>query len=98
MTAQPRTEDVAIESVRAEAAALSFHPRGTVRCAGTPLFRNQLARDLGCFLDVDPDVGEWSCLPLVLRNGGQSHVPDFWVAGGQGAWLMDAAARAARGR
>jgi hypothetical protein len=91
MTAQPRTEDLAIEAVRAEAEALSFHPRGTVRCAGTPLFRSQLARDLGCLLDVDPDVEHWSCLPLVLSSGGRSHVSDFLVSGGQGTCLLDAA-------
>jgi len=91
MTAQPRTEELAIEAVRAEAEAVSFHPRGTVRCAGTPLFRSQLARDLGCLLDVDPEVEEWSCLPLVLRSGGRSHAPDFLVSGGQGTCLLDAA-------
>ena len=90
MTAQPSTEDIALEAIRAEAEALSFHPRGTVRCGGMPLFRTQLARDFGCLLDIDPDVEEWSCLPLVLRSGGRTHVPDFLVAGGQGAWLMDA--------
>lgn len=90
MSAQPRTEDLDIEAVRAAVKVLSWHPRGTVRCKGRPLFRNPLARDLGCLLDVDPDVEEWSCLPLVLRSGSRSHTPDFMVAGGQGAWLMDA--------
>lgn len=91
MTAQPRTEELTLEAARTGAATPTFYPRGTVRCAGTPLFRRQLARDLGCLLDVDPDVNEWSCLPLVLRNDGRSHVPDFMVSGGQGAWLIDAA-------
>lgn len=90
MTAQPQIEDITIETVRAQAEVLSFHPCATVRCSGRPLFRNRLARDLGCLLDLDRDVVEWACLPLVLRNRDQSHVPDFLVAGGQGVWLMDA--------
>lgn len=91
MIAQTNPEDLPIEAVRAEAGAASFYPRGTVRCTGRPMFRNQLARDLGCLLDVDPDVEEWSCLPLILRSGGRYHVPDFMVARGQGTWLLDAA-------
>ena len=90
MTAQPKIEDLTIETVRAQAEALSFHPRGTVRCSGKPLFRSRLARDLGCLLDFDRDVVEWACLPLILRNGSLSHIPDFLVMGGQGVWLMDA--------
>lgn len=90
MTAQPKHEYLALDAVRAEAAAVIFHPRGTIRCVGRPLFRSQLARDLACLLDVDADVSEWSCLPLVLRDGPRSHVPDFLVSGGQGPCLMDA--------
>lgn len=89
MTAQPSTEDIHIEAVRAEAQALSFYPRNSVLCAGTPLFRNQLARDFGCLLDVDPDVNEWSCLPLALRNGAHFHVPDFLVSAGRESLLVD---------
>lgn len=76
--------------MREGAACLSFHPRGTVRCRGVPLFRNQAARDLGCLLDVDPDVESWTCLPLVLAYGTGMHVPDFAVVRSGGTILADA--------
>lgn len=91
MSAQPKPQEFSLDSVRAEALALAFHPRGTVRCEGRPLFRTSLARDLGCLLDVNPEVEKWFCLPLVLTSGGRAHVPDLLVTGGQGTWLMDAA-------
>ncbi|MBM2715250.1 hypothetical protein JQK88_29375 [Mesorhizobium caraganae] len=78
-------------SVRAGAARLHFHPRGTVRCVGGPLFRNRAARDLGCLLDLDLAVVEWSCLPLVLERRGDSHVPDFLVVREEGTSIVDAA-------
>lgn len=68
----------------------------TVRCQGTPRFRTQLARDLGCLLDVDPDVAAWECLPCAVTLSGstgkrQRHVPDFrvWMSDGSTV-LMDA--------
>jgi hypothetical protein len=33
-----------------------YYPLATIKCAGTPSFRSQDARDLACLLDVDPDV------------------------------------------
>jgi hypothetical protein len=76
--------------IRESASCLSFHPRGTVRCRGVPLFRNQAARDLGCLLDVDPGVESWACLPLVLAYGTGMHVPDFSVERSTGTVLLDA--------
>ncbi|TGQ73366.1 hypothetical protein EN804_03605 [Mesorhizobium sp. M8A.F.Ca.ET.161.01.1.1] len=83
-------------SVRADAARLHFHPRGTVRCVGAPLFKNQSARYLGCLLDVDPEVAEWSCLPLVLHRPGYSHVPDFLVVREEGTSIADAVPESGR--
>ncbi|MER8748050.1 hypothetical protein NKH57_02035 [Mesorhizobium sp. M1050] len=94
MTAHPEIQTDQLASVRADAARLHFHPRGTVRCVGAPLFRNQVARDLGCLLDLDPAVVEWSCLPLVLHRRGDSHVPDFLVLREEGACLLDSFAAA----
>lgn len=79
-----------LEVARSEASARTFHPQGTVRCAGVPMFRSQRARDLACLLDLDPTVREWSCLPLTLRSGGAAHVPDFMVIREEGASLVDA--------
>ncbi|MBO1905320.1 hypothetical protein KHP60_09605 [Microvirga sp. 3-52] len=76
--------------IRESASCLSFHPRGTVRCRGLPLFRNQAARDLACLFDVDPDVGSWTCLPTILAYGTGMHVPDFAVERSTGTILVDA--------
>ena len=75
--------------MREGASALLFHPRGTVRCRGVPLFRNQAARNLGCLLDVDPDVASWTCLPTVLAYDTGMHVPDFAVERSDGTALVD---------
>jgi hypothetical protein len=80
-----------LAQMRESASCLFFHPRGTVRCRGVPLFRNQAARDLGCLLDVDPDVASWTCLPTVLAYGTGMHVPDFAVERSTGTVLVDAA-------
>lgn len=90
MIVQPPKRNLTVKSVNAYPEACSYNPRGTVRCAGLRLFRNQLARDLGCLLDVDFDVDEWKCQPMVLRSGSRSHVPDFLVAGKRETWLLDA--------
>ena len=82
--------DDSLAAARADAGNRHFSPRGTVRCAGAPMFRNQLARDLACLLDLDPSVREWSCLPLALGSGDVVHVPDFMVVGVEGAYLIDA--------
>ncbi|MBM6581831.1 hypothetical protein ILT44_16665 [Microvirga sp. BT689] len=75
--------------IREETSALSFNPRGTVRCEGRPMFRHQAARDFGCLLDVDPTVITWTCLPLVLHHAQGTHVPDFAVTRGSGTTLID---------
>jgi hypothetical protein len=82
--------------IREGTSALSFGPRGTVRCRGEPLFRNQAARDLGCLLDVDPGVASWTCLPTVLAYGTGMHVPDFAVERSDGTVLVDAVPRDAK--
>lgn len=46
--------------VRVAPSLPTFAPRETVRCTGMPRFRSQTARDVGCLLDVDPDVVSWS--------------------------------------
>lgn len=56
-----------------------FYPLSTVRCAGPVLFRDQLARDIACLLDVDDDVLSWSCRSLALSKDGQVYKPDFTV-------------------
>lgn len=82
--------DSLLDAARAEAGNRHFSPRGTVRCVGGPMFKNQLARDLACLFDLDPSVREWSCLPLALGSDDMVHVPDFMVVRGQGACLVDA--------
>ena len=61
-----------------------FGPPGTVFCRGRPIFRSQLARDLGLLLDLDRSVVEWSCLPQIVELADSSgeiieRVPDFLV-------------------
>jgi hypothetical protein len=56
-----------------------FYPLSSVRCVGPVLFRDQLARDIGCLLDIDDDVESWSCRSLVLSHDGQTYKPDFLV-------------------
>jgi len=75
-----------------EASTKQFHPRGTVRCSGDPMYRSQLARDLGCLLDVDPRVVGWLCLPVEIEAEFGPHVPDFMVDYEDGVRMfMDAA-------
>jgi hypothetical protein len=89
VTVSLEVEIPSLQSVRSAASALRFEPLGTVRCVGTPLFRNQLARDLACLLDVDSDVTSWTCLPGLLRFGSETHVPDFQVVRGHSATFFD---------
>lgn len=61
-----------------------FGPAGTVFCNGRPIFRSQLARDLGLLFDLDPSVAEWSCLTTVVEFADAfgeivDRVPDFLV-------------------
>ncbi len=90
MSVLPKIEHPTLRILRAEAACQQFRPRGTVRCIGKPAFRTQIARDVGCLLDVDHQVSEWSCLPLVLTAGDDSHAPDFVVRRGDRQVLVDA--------
>lgn len=78
-----------LQSAQDEAATLFFAPKNTVRCIGRPMFRTQLARDVGCLLDLDPTVISWTCLPLVLSRRNRHHVPDFSVTRPKGTSLVD---------
>lgn len=69
----------ALYGAYAEANGQLFYPRGTVRCTAFPMFRSQLARDLGCLLDVDRRVIGWLCLPTEFDSDFGPHVPDFMV-------------------
>lgn len=68
-----------IDAAYREASPNVFFPRATVRCAGTPAFRSQLARDLACLLDVDDRVAAWSCLSFGVYVEDSIHVFDFMV-------------------
>lgn len=78
-----------LADVRMHASRYGFYPRGTVRCTGVPCFRSQAARDLGCLLDLDPNVDTWNCLPLTLTDQCDVHVPDFAVYRDGKILLMD---------
>ncbi|WP_105382902.1 hypothetical protein [Neorhizobium alkalisoli] len=54
-----------------------FYPRQTVRCSGPAAFRNQLARDIACLLDVDDSVTSWSCLGESFHHDGETYFPDL---------------------
>lgn len=59
-----------------------FRPYGTIRCSNPSYFRSQLARDLGCLLDVDDAVVAWCCRPyglddILLDIGWEGPPPDF---------------------
>lgn len=72
-------------------ATVSFPPKATIRCSGTLSFRSRDARDLGCLLDVDDAVERWECLPIELRVGDLTLMPDFLVTFTSGRQcLMDA--------
>ncbi|MBZ7924994.1 hypothetical protein LAC81_30110 [Ensifer adhaerens] len=73
------------------ASANVFYPRATVFCRGGSAFRSQLARDLGCLLDVDDNVAAWSCLRFGFALERGPHVSDFVVHREDGArQAMDA--------
>ncbi|MBY3537587.1 hypothetical protein HFN68_32605 [Rhizobium laguerreae] len=61
-----------------------FRPFGTIRCSNPSYFGSQLARDLGCLLDVDDDVVAWCCRPygmddVLIEIGWKGSPPDFLV-------------------
>lgn len=66
-----------------------FYPLSTVRCDGPVLFRDQLARDIGCILDVDNDVVSWSCRSTALSRDSQIYRPDFLVRRARSSFLLD---------
>ncbi len=66
-----------------------FYPLSTIRCDGPVLFRDQLARDIGCILDLDDDVLSWSCRSFALSHGGQTYRPDFLVKRADCSFLID---------
>jgi hypothetical protein len=90
MSPQPDIQDDPVAAARAIAASKTFAPRGTVRCLGIPLFRTQIARDLGCLLDFEFDVVSWTCLPTALGEGRAAYVPDFLVERESGTTIEDA--------
>ncbi|WP_445489463.1 hypothetical protein [Rhodopseudomonas sp. RCAM05734] len=85
-----------LAGIKDEASVLSFAPKNTVRCTGRPLFRSQLARDVGCLLDIDVSVISWACLPMVLSRRSRRHVPDFAVTRATGVSLVDIAPASAK--
>ncbi|WP_244564817.1 hypothetical protein [Rhizobium sullae] len=58
-----------------------YYPLATIKCAGTPVFRSQAARDFACLLDVDPDVVAWTCDGVELTYGGETYLIDIIVTG-----------------
>lgn len=67
---------------RFRASSERYRPFGTVRCSNPSYFRSQLARDVGCLLDVDDDVLGWCCRPygmddLMRERGWKGPPPDF---------------------
>ncbi|MBB4249448.1 hypothetical protein [Rhizobium sp. BK008] len=58
-----------------------YYPLATIKCAGTPIFRSQDARDFACLLDVDPDVASWTCVGVELSYAAETYPTDFVVTG-----------------
>ncbi|MBB5045948.1 hypothetical protein HNR60_000683 [Rhodopseudomonas rhenobacensis] len=79
-----------LASIRDMASALFFPPKNTVRCVCLPMFRIQVARDVGCLLEIDPSVISGTCLPMVLSRRDRHHFPDFAVNRAIGTRLVDA--------
>ncbi|CDZ67997.1 Hypothetical protein NGAL_HAMBI2605_62800 [Neorhizobium galegae bv. orientalis] len=48
----------------------------TLKSRGAPSFRSRVARDLGCILDLDPQVENWATRPDPLVIGDELHVAD----------------------
>ena len=66
-----------------------FYPLYSVRCTGQLVFRNQLARDVACLLDVDDSVRSWSCMSTALSYNGSVFQPDFLVEREEGTSAID---------
>ncbi|MGN6303502.1 MAG: hypothetical protein ACTHNH_01700 [Mesorhizobium sp.] len=41
-------------------------------------------------MDLDPEVTSWTCLPVLLQCGNETHVPDFQVVRGHSTSFLDA--------
>jgi hypothetical protein len=65
-----------------------YYPLATIKCAGSPIFRSQDARDFACLLDVDPDVSSWACVGIELSCGIATYLTDFVVTGADGRTFM----------
>ena len=67
-----------------------FYPLATIKCEGSPVFRTQDARDFACLLDLDPEVGRWTCDAVSLQMGSVSYQTDFLVTSTEGrSFLAD---------
>jgi hypothetical protein len=66
-----------------------FYPLSTMRCDGPVLFRDQVARDIACILDVDDDVISWSCRSYALTHEHKAYRPDFLVNRADCSLLID---------
>jgi len=66
-----------------------FHPLYSVRSTGQLVFRNQLARDVACLLDVDATVVTWSCKSMSFAVDGEVYRPDFVVERDDGILVID---------
>ena len=90
------SEAIALKEAQAAARKFEPFPLRSMRCIALPAFRSQLARDLGCWLDVNPEVDTWECLPCAVHipgygGRGALRVPDlrvYWVDGS--ATFLDA--------
>ena len=78
-----------LDRERLRASQMTFSPRGTVRCRGTPAFRSQAARDAACLFDTDKSVIEWVCMPEVFSRQNDRHIPDFLVERSSCLTLVD---------
>jgi hypothetical protein len=78
-------------AVKNSALVRIYYPTATVKCEGAAVYRSQVARDVGCLLDVNTSVASWRCMALCLGDGETAHVPDFLVSDVDGsAMLIDA--------
>ena len=70
---------VILDAAYREASKNVFYPLHSVRSPGPAVFRSQLARDLGCLLDVDETVVAWSPLAFGVHLDDRVHVVDYMV-------------------
>ncbi len=92
------SEALALQEAREAARQFESFPLRTLHCTSLPAFRTELARDLGCRLDLNPNVDHWECLPCAVRltdDAGSTNlrVPDVKVVWTDGSTaLLDAIA------